>query len=183
MARLLDLKCSVGFCGLVLVGHVWEQVRASYWALCSVYGGFSRLSELRRVLPLVCGQPKFRRCQWAPVSCCSVWLSVLFCWCLSFCKATADAAAESLSKNRRNLSLSGLTTLSDATAESLSKHQGALFLVGLTTLSVTAAGCLSKYAGYMEIELGNLHDSAGEILRQHPSFQEDDDDDWDDDDE
>ena len=66
---------------------------------------------------------------------------------LRYLRTLSDAAAESLSKLRGDLSLSGLTTLSDAAAESLSKHKGRLDLRGLTTLSDAAAESLSKKRG------------------------------------
>ena len=97
----------------------------------------------------------------------------------------SDAAAESLSKHEGRLHLNGLTMLSDAAAESLSKHKGTLSLDGLTGLSDAAAESLSKHEGSLSLDLNELPESAAEILRQHPSFQEDDDDDedWDEDDE
>jgi hypothetical protein len=95
----------------------------------------------------------------------------------------SDAAAESLSKHEGFLGLDGLTSLSDAAAESLGKHAGDLGLNGLTSLSDAAAESLGKHKGKLSFNLDNLPPSAAEILRQHPSFQEDDDDgeDWDDD--
>ena len=62
-----------------------------------------------------------------------------------------DAAAESLSKHKGDLSLGGLTTLSDAAAESLSKHKGELSLYGPTTLSDAAAESLSKHKGHLSL--------------------------------
>ena len=65
-----------------------------------------------------------------------------------------------------------------------SKHDGQLNLPGLTSLSDAAAESLGKHGGRLSLRLNNLPASAAEILRQHPSFQEDDDDeDWDEDDE
>ncbi len=57
-----------------------------------------------------------------------------------------------------------------------------LRLTGLTSLSEMAAKSLSKREGGLELELDELPASAAEILRQHPSFQ-DDDEDWDEDNE
>ena len=95
-----------------------------------------------------------------------------------------DDAAESLSRYRSPLSLKGLTSLSDAAAESLGKHEGSnLYLDGVTSLSDAAAESLSKHKGELSIDLDELPESAAEILRQHPSFQDDDDEDWDEDDE
>ena len=88
----------------------------------------------------------------------------------------SDLAAESLSKHKGDIRLSGLTGLSDAAAEGLSKHTGWLWLNGLTSLSDVAAESLSKHEGSLSLDLDELPDSAAEILRQHPSFQEDDDD-------
>jgi hypothetical protein len=62
----------------------------------------------------------------------------------------SDAAAESLSKYKGDLSLYGLTELSDAAAESLSKHKGDLSLNHLnclTELSDAAAESLSMHNG------------------------------------
>ena len=96
----------------------------------------------------------------------------------------SDAAAESLSKHEGYLYLNGLTSLSDAAAESLGKHEGSnLYLDGVTSLSDAAAESLSKHKGELSIDLDELPESAAEILRQHPSFQDDDDEDWDEDDE
>ncbi|MDB4719073.1 hypothetical protein OAE96_01575 [Akkermansiaceae bacterium] len=63
---------------------------------------------------------------------------------LSQMTSITDAAAELLSKDKRNLTLVGLTELSDAAAESLSKHKGTLSLAGLTELSDAAAESLSR---------------------------------------
>jgi len=83
----------------------------------------------------------------------------------------SDAAAESLSKLKDYLDLSGLTSLSDAAAESLSKHKSSLCLDGLTTLSVAAAESLSKHDGDLSLDLNNLAGkAAARILRKHPSF-------------
>jgi len=124
---------------------------------------------------------------------------------LSGLTSLSDAAAESLSKHEGELSLNGLTSLSDAATESLSKHKGgylaldgltdlsdataeslgrykggSLSLLGLTSLSDAAAESLSKKEGpddepVLTLVLDNLPPSAAEILRQHPSFQDDDD--------
>ena len=62
--------------------------------------------------------------------------------------------------------------------------EGTLNLNGLTNLSDAAAkGLLRHVEGGLSLDLDELPDSAAEILRQHPSFQEDDDEDWDEDDE
>ena len=84
------------------------------------------------------------------------------------------ALAESLSKHQGEwLDLNGLKDLSDAAAESLSKHEGEyLVLDGLTSLSDAAAESLSKHEGELALDLETLPDSAAEILRQHPSFQD-----------
>ena len=77
-------------------------------------------------------------------------------------------------------------SLSDTAAERLGKHKKkGLSLWGLTSLSNAAAQSLAAHQGDLGLELDELPDSAAEILRQHPSFQDDDDDDedWDDDDE
>ena len=76
----------------------------------------------------------------------------------------------------RDLPLNGLTSLSDPAAERLGNYWGELSLDGLTSLSDAAAESLSKHEGQLSLVWDNLPDSAAEILRQHPSFQEDDDD-------
>ena len=92
---------------------------------------------------------------------------------MSFCKATADAAAESLSKHEGWLHLRGLTSLSDTAAERLSKHEGkCLTLSGLASLSDAAAGSLVTHEGELALDLEKLPESAAEFLRQHPSFQD-----------
>jgi hypothetical protein len=100
-----------------------------------------------------------------------------------------DSAAESLSKHKGEVCLSGLTELSDAAAKSFSKHKGMLWLGGLSELSDTAAESLSKHQGYLNLdgltELGNaaslsnhqggisllglieISDSAAESLSKH----------------
>jgi len=85
-----------------------------------------------------------------------------------------DEAAEVLSKyDEVSLELNGLTSLLDAAAESLSnKHRGTLYLSGLTELSDAAAESLSKCKGNLWLDLDALPESAAEILRQHPNFQD-----------
>ena len=87
----------------------------------------------------------------------------------------SDAAAESLSKHKGELSLQGLRSLPNAAAESLSKHEGDLSLSGLRSLSDAAAESLSKHKGELYVDLDTLPESAAVILRQHLSFAEDDD--------
>ena len=83
------------------------------------------------------------------------------------------ALAESLSKQEEGwLYLTYLASLSDAAAESLSKHRK-LDLSGLKSLSDAAAESLSNSEGVLNLQLCNLPASAAEILRQHPSFQDD----------
>jgi len=68
--------------------------------------------------------------------------------------------------------LDGLTKLSDVAAESLSKHKGDdLSLFSLASLSDAAAESLSKFEGELFLDLDTLPESVGEIIRQHPSFQ------------
>ena len=83
-----------------------------------------------------------------------------------------------------NVDLSKATTITDEAAEALS-GEGDLYLNGLTSLSDSGAKLLLRHVeGGLSLDLDELPDSAAEILRQHPSFQEDDDDEaWDDDDE
>ena len=77
------------------------------------------------------------------------------------------ATAELLAKNKSNLNLRGLTSISPIAAESLSKHKGdSLDLGGLTSLSDSAADSLSKHEGD-SLGLGglsSLSDSAAELL-------------------
>ena len=97
----------------------------------------------------------------------------------------SDAEAEELSKHETDLYLSGLTSLTDKAAKAFMWHEGTLNLNGLTNLSDAAAkGLLRHVEGDLSLDLDELPESAAEILRQHPSFQDDDDDeDWDEDDE
>ena len=84
--------------------------------------------------------------------------------CLSGLTSLSDAAAESLSKHAGGLLL-GLTALSNSVAESLSKHEGGLFLDGLTSLSDAAAASLSKHEGELLLSgLTSLSDAAAESL-------------------
>jgi hypothetical protein len=87
---------------------------------------------------------------------------------LSGLTSLSDSAAESLSKYEGYLSLDGLTSLSDSAAESLSKHKGSLYLSGLTSLSDSAAESLSKHKGDLYLfGLTSLSDSAAESLSKH----------------
>ncbi len=98
---------------------------------------------------------------------------------LSGLTSLSDAAAESLSKYKGDLALNGLTSLSDAVAESLGKHKARFFglsLNGLECLSDAAAESLNKYDGSLYVDFDNLPASTVEILRKHPSFQDDEDD-------
>ena len=80
-------------------------------------------------------------------------------------------------------SLSALMNLPEELAERLDWSSGRLDTEGLTNLSDTAAESLSKHVDPLHLDLDELPESAAEILRQHPSFQDDDDEDWDEDDE
>ncbi len=87
---------------------------------------------------------------------------------LSGLTTLSDNAAESLSKHKGNLYLNGLTSLSDNAAESLSKHKGYLGLSGLTTLSDSVAESLSKHEGYLGLDsLTSLSDNAAESFSKH----------------
>ena len=88
-------------------------------------------------------------------------------------RSLSDVAAENLDKHKGDeLYLDGLASLSDAATESLSKHKGYLSLSGLTSLSDAVAESLSKHEGRLSMDLENFPESATEILRQHPSFQD-----------
>jgi len=105
---------------------------------------------------------------------------------LSGLTSLSDSAAKSLcGKNEEptneslenyDLLLNGLTSLSDAAAESLSKYKDFLGLNGLECLSDAAAESLNKYDGFLYVDFDNLPASTVEILRKHPSFQDDEDD-------
>ena len=99
-----------------------------------------------------------------------------------------DKAAEHLSRHAGRVILNDLTSLGASNGELLlaRKLSGCWgwSLYSLTELSDSAAEILIKHEGEVSIDLDNLPASAAEILRQHPSFQDDDDDeDWDEDDE
>ena len=65
-------------------------------------------------------------------------------------------------------------SLSDTAAERLGKHKKkGLSLWGLTSLSNAAAQSLAAHQGDLGLELDEFPESAAEILRQHPSFQDD----------
>ena len=81
-----------------------------------------------------------------------------------------DMAAQALGNLGGDLSLGELEELSDSAAEGLSGHQGELTLLSLTKLSDPAAKSLVSHPGALVICIDNLTDTAGAILREHPSF-------------
>ena len=67
-------------------------------------------------------------------------------------------------------------------AEEFVEDDDSVDLKEFTAIEDEAAESLSTHEGRLAMDLDELPESAAEILRQHPSFQ-DDDEDWDDDDE
>ena len=98
-------------------------------------------------------------------------------------KVLTKDIAEQFLADEDSVDLDEFTAIEDDAAEILGKHEDNLYLKGLTSLSDAAAESLSKHKGELSIDLDELPESAAEILRQHPSFQDDDDEDWDEDDE
>ena len=81
--------------------------------------------------------------------------------------------AELLAKNAEHrLELASIRHITDSAAVGLAKYPVALSLPALRDLSDAAAESLSKHEGELALDLETLPNSAAEILRQHPSFQD-----------